>query len=655
MSDIGGIDSRIRMTGLATGLDTDGMIKKMMAAENVRLDKMKQDRQYVQWRQDGLRDIIKDFRDLRSSYLLLESPSDTNMIKSGAYSGSTITCSDDTNPITATALPGANNGVSTVTVKQLAKGAKIGGAGLNLSGEITDVSKLKGATIEFNGKAITLDSSFSDMDGLVKNINDKIPADLSGKISVAKETIGGKDYIRFNQITDDSIKITGAKDSGGNPLTELSGIINGELSPSLNTKLKDLGITSPLSFKIKQGTKESSEISIDGDKTIQDLINAINNANSDGTSTSSSAAKLYGDLQVGYSDLTKSLTIQSRKTGSSQSIQLIASGANTDKLAKLGLDVNERKGQDAMVEITPPGSSVATTVVKSTNNFTVDNVTYNLVKDPNGKEYSVNLTTKADSQKSYEKIKGFIDKYNALVEKIYNKVDEKKNYNYKPLTDDQKKDMKEDEIKIWEEKAQQGILKNDSDLQNILYSMRNAFSEGVKSAGISLQEIGIDTYGGLQAISKPGQLTIDENKLKSALETRGDQVMKIFTTTPSKDPIPADVEANYKSKYGVDKWQDRYNYDNTGIFTRLENIINQSAVKFDGNLLKKAGYKGTSSEATNNITKQLKDQNKAIDEMNKKLAAKQEKYYQMFARLEKAMSQMNSQQAWLGQQLGGGR
>lgn len=42
--------SSIRITGLATGIDTDKMIKELMQAERTRVDKVQQDRQILQWR-----------------------------------------------------------------------------------------------------------------------------------------------------------------------------------------------------------------------------------------------------------------------------------------------------------------------------------------------------------------------------------------------------------------------------------------------------------------------------------------------------------------------------------------------------------------------------------------------------------------------------
>ena len=68
MTGAGG-GSMIRITGMASGLDVDGMVKKMMAGEQTKLDKANQDQQTIQWKQDAYQDIIKEIKDLQSSFL----------------------------------------------------------------------------------------------------------------------------------------------------------------------------------------------------------------------------------------------------------------------------------------------------------------------------------------------------------------------------------------------------------------------------------------------------------------------------------------------------------------------------------------------------------------------------------------------------------
>ncbi len=98
---------------------------------------------------------------------------------------------------------------------------------------------------------------------------------------------------------------------------------------------------------------------------------------------------------------------------------------------------------------------------------------YNIAGAKQGEEISFSLS--GDTEDSFNKIKAFIDDYNKLVDELQKKLSEKKYRNYEPLTEEQKKEMKESDIKLWEEKAQSGILRNDSDIQNMLSSLRRAF------------------------------------------------------------------------------------------------------------------------------------------------------------------------------------
>ncbi len=55
----------MRVTGLASGIDIDEQVKKMMAAKRVPMDKMSQNKQLLEWRRESYRELnsaIADFR-----------------------------------------------------------------------------------------------------------------------------------------------------------------------------------------------------------------------------------------------------------------------------------------------------------------------------------------------------------------------------------------------------------------------------------------------------------------------------------------------------------------------------------------------------------------------------------------------------------------
>lgn len=53
--------SHLRLSGLASGIDTDEMVRSLMQAERIKVDKVEQERQILLWRQEAYNSINKDF------------------------------------------------------------------------------------------------------------------------------------------------------------------------------------------------------------------------------------------------------------------------------------------------------------------------------------------------------------------------------------------------------------------------------------------------------------------------------------------------------------------------------------------------------------------------------------------------------------------
>lgn len=105
----------LRVSGLASGLDTESMVKQLMQAASIPLDKLSQQKQWLQWQQEDLKDINTQLLALRDNNLF-------KMKLQGTYLAKSVT-SSNTAVATATAGSGAVNGTYTLTVKQLASAA----------------------------------------------------------------------------------------------------------------------------------------------------------------------------------------------------------------------------------------------------------------------------------------------------------------------------------------------------------------------------------------------------------------------------------------------------------------------------------------------------------------------------------------------------
>lgn len=602
-----------RITGLATGMDIDGMVKGMLARDRARMDKVGQDRQYLQWQQEAYVDIIKDLKDFNNYFDILKSD---NMIGSSNYTGTKVVSSKE-NVLNATTLPGAVKGLYEVKVANLAESAKSQGSFSPLnSGKITNTNgadwQNKTITFSVDGKEIkiTLDNmvnpdgsaAATTLDGIVQKIQEKInTTELKDKLTLSAEN----GTIHFQGAGSQDIVL---KDT---TLKNLAALKDKSITSfNRNSKLSDLGITAG-NFKVTvKGTEFT--VNIDNTKSIDDIVTDIKNTQLP------SGESLGNFINVSFSDLTKKLTIESKYTGSKEALTITSGTSNfADKTGLTG----EFTGINAKVSIKAPGETAFVEVEKESNNFNIDGMSYNLIK-PTGAE-SIELTVTSDATASVDKFKKFIEKYNALVEKINTKVSEKKEYKFKPLTEEQRKSMKEDEIKSWEEKAKQGMLKRDGDLSQILSDLRSSVYNAVEGSGITMTELGITTTS---KYMDGGKLEIDETKLKAALENKGDLVQKLFTKTGDK-------------------------YESQGVFTRFKKIINDN-IGFDGILIKKAGSKDTRWVSENDLSKRITEKNTVLKDLERKFFAKQEALYRRFATLEKNMNSLNSQSNWLNSQMG---
>ena len=551
LSGAGGGD-KLRITGMATGLDVDAMVKKMMASEQTKMDKLQQAKQKISWKQEGYQDIIKSIKDFQSAFFDSTSADKNILSQSGMtpYDSTVV----DSSVAAVTPLSGAKAGKYTIKVNNLATGA--------------------GNTNVLAGKLLT-------------------------------------------------------------------------------TKLSDLGIANASeTLNLNVGGTSDINITLDntsGNATISDLLSAINN-------------KSGGAIKASFSEVTKKLTVYSGSVGSNS--ELIIRGTSSSDLNNLLFgslasnpptvtidggtnDKTIKNGIDANFDITEPGESVVTGLTQGSNNFSLDGVNYNLTATG-----STDFSISQNTDKVYNKIKDFITKYNSIVDNIQTKLTEKRNYDYAPLTDAQKSSMKDSDIAAWNDKAKQGSLRSDDNLENLLSDLKSAFTTAVSNAGLTFGKYGSNSIGldFSSDYNKPAHIDIaDDSKLKSAITDHGDQFAKMFTNKS---------QASFSGSYDATKTT----FQEDGILTRVktifENNVGLTNVTINSAILTKYAnfqddYSINGTGGTNTLPDQLYAQDILIKSMTKTLKDKQEKYYQQFSKLETAMNQLNSQQQSLTSMLGG--
>lgn len=511
--------SGVRIPGLATGMDTDAMIKNMLAGEQQKIDKAKQKQQIVKWQQEIYKEVTKDIKSFQDKYFTQASPN--SITSSNAWKTLNVASSNE-NVITASASGSASKADYTFNVKKLAQAAKLS------SGEAT------------NGTKIQKDSSLKDLG-------------LSGEQTFSiKYGDGDKEVSKEITIRTEPLYET---DSEGNFVLD----------------------------------KDGNKIVKEPADTVDSIIKKINNSTD-------------GKVKASYSEMTGSFIIESTQTGENSKLQIVDSNGNESGALDFLGTARSEKGSNSEIEVKSKDGSFTKTLNEESNSFSIDGITYNVHTTG-----TCDITSKEDLQPVVDNMKKFVEDYNKIMDKVYSLVTQKSNKSYPPLTESQKKDMSEEEIKKWEEKAKEGILRNDSEMRRFMDKMQSTiFGDNTTF----LNECGLTSN---EDYSKKGQLYLNEDKFKKALQNNSQKIYYEFAVS------------------------------NDGILEKMNDTMKVYAGNSTSIFANKAGVEG------NFYSEQIKRQEDAIKLLQRKMDDRESQLYKQFGQLEASMNKLNSQMNYFAQ------
>ena len=376
------------------------------------------------------------------------------------------------------------------------------------------------------------------------------------------------------------------------------------------------------------------------------LVGAFNKDTALETVLTSINSNADAGVTVNYSKTTNQFQFTARETGASSKIVM------GDGLAKAlfgdtkGKGDKHPTGQDAIFSMKVNGQELDG-ISRSSNTFDVDGMSvslkgtfgaYNtnndkLVDAKAAEADAVSFTSSSDADKIVDAIKSMVEDYNAMVTEIKNAYStmpqQKSNGNYyEPLTEEDKADMSESSIKAYEEKAKQGLLFADRDLSALYTQLTSAISMSGKD-GADLKAIGITSNysNGLTTLS------LNEGKLRAALETDPDKVRDVFSKSVASGSSSNGLMQALKSP--------------------LDMYSKTQGTK--GILVQKAGSTlAPSTLYKNTLQNKLDDIDTQIEKWQDKMADQVDRYTSKFTALEKLIAQMNSQSSALAGFLGNG-
>ena len=683
----------MRITGLATGLDMDEVIKESMRPYRVKIQQQQQQKEIVEIKQKLYRDVLKDSREFYNKYFDV-SKSDSIVL---SKNWSTIKFeSSDSSIVSVSANSEATNknftikgSSATATKATLTEGIGEGdkivvdGKEFTLSGS-TDRERASNLNKELQKAGIKVSVSYTDFAGSVDGENkkglvfestvlgEKGTFTLGGSLQAVKiEEVKGSNATeaKFTGITIENIRNSKEIKIGDKVISlnldSSKEYANDELISELNKKLEEekidfrakvdeednVTLTSTKSGELAdlptlEITLEDSSIvngTFENGENATPLVKSMNLSDvegkvlfingskielplkEDGSINNDTLNSLLEEKKLNVSAEIKDgkLSLISKTDGEGQSIDVSVVEKPTEGFIPV------IQGKDANIIIEDSKGGVYTHKGDS-NTVTLDGVTFKF--DGKIPTDGIKVTGTKDVTKTKEMVVNFFNDYNKLMEKLNTLTMEKRDRSYSPLTDEQKKEMSESEIKLWNERVEKGQLSRDSDLSRIINSLKSAMTTMVDGIDINLEDIGIkpvSDYGGV----KNGTFTIDEDKLTAALEEDPNKVMRLFTATPTDSKNLTSAEKNSKS----------------GIAQRLKSILYDETMTVSSRLLKKAGYEGTTTVTNNELTKSIEKYERKMEEAFSK---KEQALYSKYATLETMMNQLNSQQSYLLSQLG---
>lgn len=604
--------------GLATGLDTAELIKNLTVGTRSKIAKQQQTKQLLNWQTEAYRGVSDKLVNLSRKYTSFASNS--NLMSSSFYTSSNFTTTGEN--ASKVTVSGSSNAASQLSIVSATK-ASNGGAVVNASEFLTananmDLSNTKldaliGKSINFTLNSTSKDVTFTADDvAALKSLpsgdrNEALKNLLQGKLdasfganAVAVSLSSSKLQFKTANIGS-TFKVSNISQEGIDAL----GIVKDQANRlNLNSKLSNFGITngssitiggSPITFEVKDTS------------TVADLFSAINSK----TSETGVSVRYIESLNKFEFATTKNSNIQV-----AGDIGTKLFGGTVDVLGKTDATLSVKYADGDVIKLS-----------SANNSFSVDGLTIN-VNESFSTGSAIGLNASADTNKIFDSIKNMIKDYNEIVEHINKEHSTKPNRNFQPLSDEQRKELSEDEAKKWDEKAKTGMLFGNSDIGNLKNDLRKVFSFDSSTLS-TLKEIGITPSPDWK---DGGTIVIDEEKLKKSISENPENIKDIFA----------------KPKSGTDMG---------GIMVKLKTVTDKYA-KTEGStrgvLIEKAGSTFSPLSMTKNI---LFEQNKKIDKiilnLNKTLANEETRYNRQFSNLEVVYSKMNAQAGWLTQQFGG--
>lgn len=627
------VSSYTRISGLASGLDTDSIVSELMKASEMKVDTVRQQKQLLEWKQEFYQEITTKLYDFQQKYC--------NSASSWSSDLSNLSASYNSDYISVTTSSGSVSGniyiqdiMSVATAANLTSSSSVS-ADPTIAVSTANLADLAGKSIIVNIDGIDKQLTFSSKTYTSSaDVQTELQSLIDGAFGSGKAAVSlSADTLSIGSTN--SIVTLKAPTDGTEPTTVLTFDSYSSNRVDLNVSLS----SAELKTTALSGTDIVFEINgktfnFTSDDSLNDIMTNVNSSDA--------------GVKMSYSSLTDKFTLTSTETGAVSDVTVSdTTGTLMNALFGAGVKTN---GTDAIIKLSMNGSTAESdmiTLTRSTNTFVLDGTTVTVKGEAaNDAQESINISLNYNTDSVVEKITSFINDYNTLLGSITSKISEEYDSDYLPLTETQKENMSDTEIENWEKKAKTGLLSNDIYLKEIASSLRSCFFTQVSTLGDNtvalgtLSEIGISTLN----YTDNGKLTIDKTKLTNALNSDPEKVMALFTQKSDKSfSLYATAESQLER------------FSESGVYYRLSDVLskNLSNIGIKGALINLVGSPTDTYKGNTDYSLRISSLTEKIADMEDDLADEEDRYYKKFTAMESAIAKLNQQSSWITNMISG--
>ena len=513
----------MRITGLASGLDTETMIKDLMNVRRLPMDKILQRKQYMEWQRDDYRAVNRQLFDFRNLV------SDT-MMRQSTFTQKIVTSTDE-NKVSVKNINSTVDFSGTISIQAIAERASMKSRG---------VEEVNGGNVDLSKPIFELDNSYSSETSFtIKAIKQDGTFDTTGY------------EVKFDPTKDSMQKVL-------DDINKNSGILAFYDS-----------FSKQISFSAKNSGDIKADASSPNNPAGSEII--INDPNG-----------FVGNfLNVDLSNSTVN-----GKNG--VNAQFIYNGLQTER---------------------------------SSNTFQINGFELNL-KGITTTDVSFSSTSNTD--KILDSVTKFVDEYNKILSDLNGQIREKSYRDFQPLTKEQRSELEEKDIELWEEKAKSGTLRNDSIISSSLSQMRSIINSEVTTLNgkIRISEIGINQSSNY---ADKGKLVIDLEKLKKTITDNPNGIYELFNA-------------------------DGATINEKGIGGQLRDSLDSTRKK----IIEKAGSDSSLSNSFS-LGRTLVGFDSQVKRFEDRLQMVETRYYRQFGAMEAAIQRANQQSTYLMNAFNGGQ